>query len=94
MIFIDENVCRLNFEEELNIYKIEQLKNDILDTFDSIEKFEVDLANVKEFDSAGFQFLVSTKKLAQENNKEFVITNMSKTVQELLELYNVKSYFE
>jgi anti-anti-sigma factor len=94
MIFVDEQTCKIKPEEEFNIYKVDDLKNDILYIIDTINKFEIDLSNVKEFDTSALQFLISIYKYAQDNEKEFNIIEKSETVEELFVLYNLKSYLE
>jgi ABC-type transporter Mla MlaB component len=54
---------------------------------------DLDLSQVSEMDTAGFQVLLLAKREALKFNKTVRLTAHSKAVTELLDLYNMASYF-
>ncbi len=87
-------LCKLKFRGELSIYDAEAAMGELLPYFDDYKNFELDLSDISEFDSAGVQILLLGKKEASLANKPLVITKMSASVEELLELYRLRSLFQ
>jgi len=82
-------LCKLAIDEELTIYAIDSLKKEISKVMDTYDRFELNLANVEEIDSAGIQFLLALRNELMRKNKEFRLTAMSGAVVKLIENYAV-----
>lgn len=87
------NTRRLVLEADLTIYNAPEHKRTLLDTLEQAEVIELDLAAVGEIDSAGLQVLLLAKRESLAKGKEMRIVRHSPAVQELLEFFNVASYF-
>ncbi len=87
------NARRLVLESDLTIYNAPDHKRKLLDALEQAQVVELDLAAVGEIDSAGLQVLLLAKRESQANGKEMRIVRHSPAVQELLEFFNVASYF-
>lgn len=85
--------CKLALEGELTIYNAVELKKGLLKYLKSSHQLEIDLSHVDELDTAGLQVLACAKKDAANNNVPFSLVNHSSSVIEVLDLYNMTSYF-
>jgi ABC-type transporter Mla MlaB component len=65
----------------------------LLEALAHCEELDLDLSQVSEMDTAGFQVLLLAKRDALKDNKIVRMTAHSKAVTELLDLYNMASYF-
>ena len=79
--------------EDMTIYNALAQKPLLLDALDNCEELDLDLSQVGEMDTSGFQLLLLTKREAQKAGKTMRLTAHSKAVTELLDLYNMASYF-
>jgi anti-sigma B factor antagonist len=89
----DGDAHRLVLEKDLTIYNAPEHKRALLDALDKARVVELDLASVGEIDSAGLQVLLLAKRESLAARKEMRIVRHSPAVQELLEFFNVASYF-
>ena len=55
---------------------------------------QLDLSNVESIDTAGIQLLVSCRNSALARGKTFIITSMSETVREALQISGLQQIFE
>lgn len=79
---------------DLNIYSAGEFKQELFEQFDQkISDVEIDLANVSEMDTSGFQIFVQAKRYADEHEFPMRLVNHSVAVIEVLDLYNATSYF-
>lgn len=85
--------CKLAIDGDMTIYAIGDLKQGISKELDSYTKFELNLANVEEIDSAGIQLLLALRRELIQKNKEFKLTAVSGAVAKLIEQYNVGDHF-
>jgi anti-sigma B factor antagonist len=85
--------CKLALEGELTIYNAVELKDGLLKHLRASNQLEIDLSRVHELDTAGLQVLACAKKDAANNNTPFSLVNHSRSVIEVLDLYNMSSYF-
>lgn len=85
--------CKLALEGELTIYNAVDLKEGLLKYLRSSSQLEIDLSHVNELDTAGLQVLACAKKDAANNAIPFSLVNHSQSVIEVLDLYNMASYF-
>jgi len=79
--------------ENMTIYNAAEQKIMLLKALEDCEELDLDLSQVSEMDTAGFQVLLLTKREALKANKTVRLTAHSKPVTELLDLYNMASYF-
>lgn len=87
------DVGRLTIETDLTIYNAIDAKHQLLDAVHSLKTLELDLAQVGEMDTAGFQLLVLAKREAQRLGRTLRIVAHSPAVLEVLEFYNMVAYF-
>ena len=79
--------------ENMTIYNAAEQKTMLLKALGDCKELDLDLSQVSEMDTAGFQVLLLTKREALKTNKTVRLTAHSKPVTELLDLYNMASYF-
>jgi len=79
--------------EDMTTYNAAAQKQMLLEALAECEELDLDLSQVGEIDTAGFQILLLTKREAIKANKIVRLTAHSKAVTELLDLYNMASYF-
>ena len=89
----DQRHQSITINEDMTIYNAAIQKSMLLDTLADCEELDLDLSQVSEMDTAGFQVLLLTKREAIKTNKTVRLTAHSKAVTELLDLYNMGSYF-
>lgn len=83
----------LRIEGEMSIFRAAELKSTLLAALDRTTTLEIDLSAVTEFDTAGVQLLMLTKKAAQAKRRELRLTAHSPPVLDVLELLNLAAYF-
>ena len=79
--------------EDMTIYNAATQKPMLMEALAQCEELNLDLSQVSEMDTAGFQILLLTKREAIKANKTMRLTAHSKAVTELLDLYNMVGYF-
>ncbi len=84
---------RLTLDTDLTIYHAPEHKRLLLEALDQAELIELDLGQVSEIDSAGLQVLLLGKRESLASGKTLRIVGHSPAVQELLDFFNVASYF-
>jgi anti-sigma B factor antagonist len=71
-------------EGQLTIYRVDELKRELLSLLNSNDFLELDIGNVNECDTAGLQLLCSLKKTSIETKKKFIITGESKSIEDVM----------
>jgi len=89
----DQGRRNISINENMTIYNAAEQKPMLLEALADCEELDLDLSQVSEMDTAGFQILLLTKREALKANKTVRLTAHSKAVTELLDLYNMASYF-
>lgn len=79
--------------EDMTIYNAAVQKDMLLAALAGCDELDLDLSQVSEMDTAGFQILLLTKREAIKSKKTVRLTAHSHAVTELLDLYNMASYF-
>jgi anti-anti-sigma factor len=79
--------------ENMTIYNAPAQKAMLLKALDGCQELDIDLSQVGEMDTAGFQILLLTKREALKANKAVRLTGHGKAVTELIDLYNMAGYF-
>ena len=84
---------KMPISEDMTIYNAATQKILLLDALSDCQELDIDLSQVSEMDTAGFQVLLLAKREALKANKTMRLTAHSKAVTELLDLYNMGGYF-
>jgi anti-sigma B factor antagonist len=84
---------QLAIQEDMTIYNAASQKAALLAAFADAAELDLDLSQVGEMDSAGFQLLLLVKREALKAGKSLRLVAHSKAVTELLDLYHMASYF-
>jgi len=88
-----KGLCTLSIDEDFTIFAIDALKRELSDEMDIYDRFELDLANVEEFDSAGIQLLLAFRNELMKQKKDLKLIAMSDPVKKLMENYGVSQRF-
>jgi len=86
-------VARLALDTDLTIYNAIEAKRQLLDAVRYPHTLELDLSQVGEMDTAGFQVLILAKRESQRLGHTLRIVAHSPAVREVLEFYNMLAYF-
>jgi len=78
----------------MTIYAAAEMKDKLLQKLAGCQTMELDLSQVVEFDTAGFQLLALLKREAEHNETPLLIKNHSPAVQDVFELYHVSEQVE
>lgn len=84
---------KIELNEDMTVYNAVEQKTRLLNELGGCEELDLDLSQVSEMDSAGFQILYLAKREALKMGKVLRMTAHSKAVTDLLDLYNMASYF-
>lgn len=84
---------QLRIEGDMNIYSAPELKRQLLDHLGADAELEINLSQVGEIDTAGFQVLCLAKREAVKSGKTLRLTSHSPAVLEVMDLYNMAAYF-
>lgn len=83
----------LTLEGPMTIYNASEVKTRLLNGLQSAATVELDLSNVSEMDTAGFQLLVLAKQESQRNGHTLRIIAHSPAVREVIDFYNMDAFF-
>lgn len=84
---------KTTIREGMNIYSAVAQKAMLLKALEGCQELDIDLSQVGEMDSAGFQLLLLAKREAIKAGKSLRLSGHSKAVTELIDLYNMAGYF-
>lgn len=84
---------RMRVEGDVTIYSAAEFKRQLLDQLGAAPAVEVNLSRVGEMDTAGFQVLYLAKREAAMNGKTLQLVSHSTAVLEVMDLYNMATYF-
>ena len=84
---------RLALDTDLTIYNAEANKHRLVDAVRSAEILDLDLSQVGEMDTAGFQLLILAKREAQRLGHTLNIVAHSPAALEVIEFYNMTAFF-
>lgn len=85
--------CEVELGGELTIYAARELKDGLLGAFGECAEVEINLSGVSDIDTAGLQVLMLAKRHATATNKALRLVGHSRSVRELIELYNMAALF-
>ena len=84
---------RLNLDSDLTIYNAPEHKMALMNALGESAVVELDLAHVGQIDSAGLQVLLLAKRESVAGGKVLRVVAHSQAVRDLLDFFNVASYF-
>jgi anti-anti-sigma factor len=88
-----QNDCAITLSDAMTIYNAALQKTMLLEALSDCQELNLDLSQVSEMDTAGFQVLLLVKRESLKANKTVRLSAHSKSVTGLLDLYNMASYF-
>ncbi len=80
-------------EQELTIYRAQQVLTEFVATLDQYDEFDLDLSEVEEIDTAGIQLLLLLRNEARKRKKHVYLVSSSSSVDEVIALCHLKSVF-
>ena len=86
-------VAHLALADDLTIYNAVDIKQRLLEAVRQPSALDLDLSQVGEMDTAGFQILILAKRESQRLGHDLHIVAHSPAVREVLEFYNMLAYF-
>lgn len=89
-----EGVCKLAIDDDLTIYTITALKQEISTALESPDNIELNLEKVDEIDSSGIQLLLAMKNELLRSGKQLKLVHMSTAVCTLLDTYSLSNHFD
>ncbi|EAR10092.1 STAS domain-containing protein [Reinekea blandensis] len=89
---VEGKLVKVTPGDELNIYTANDLRDELTERLHGVSQVSVDLAQVSEMDSAGYQWLVAVKNLGPRYTVSFV--KLSEPVKDFLSLLGVLSQFD
>lgn len=93
MVDVRPGYRNIVIDEDMTIYNAAAQRQMLMEALAQCQEIDLDLSQVGEMDTAGFQILLLSKREAMKANKAFCLTSHSRAVTELLDLYNMASYF-
>ena len=85
----DGMVTRLSIAGDMTIYSAGELKPALLSAIQGTRTIEVNLAEVTDLDTAGFQLLLLAKREAARDRKSFLVREPSSAVRSTLDMYRM-----
>ncbi|OGS91858.1 MAG: anti-sigma B factor antagonist [Gallionellales bacterium GWA2_60_18] len=86
-------VCHACVAGEMTIYHAAEMKGELLPCLERGTEVEIDLSEVSEMDTAGFQLLLLVKREAANAGKSLRLVAHSPATLEVLDLFNMAAYF-
>lgn len=86
-------LCEVELDGELTIYEAAPLKEELFNKIEKCKGVSINLSNVAELDTSCFQILMAAKRECDKREIEFTMNSHSPAVIEIMELYNMGSYF-
>ncbi len=80
----------LVIDGEVTINTVADLKPQVVKAISKTAHYQIDLSKVEECDTSGLQLIYSMLLTLVKNEKEFIITELSSTVSELLSVTGVQ----
>ncbi len=90
----NSNEEMLVIDGDMNIYNAENIKQDLFSLLANHKDINVNLMNVTEFDTAGFQVLLFGKQYADKNEIKLTLCSASDAVEEVFKLYGMSALLE
>lgn len=91
--FKEGNPSVFSLSGEMTIYVVNKFRDDFLKAIDNSDELVVDLSEVSEIDTTGFQVLAYAKKYCDKNGKSLEIVNHSNAIIDVFEQYGSTALF-
>jgi anti-sigma B factor antagonist len=91
---IEGSTCRLEFEGDLTVYEVAEVKPILIDALKKHEAVECRLDGVGEIDTAGLQLLVMARLEAMAEGKRLCLGELNSVVAEIVDLFDLAGFFE
>ena len=88
-----KGLCKVTIEDDMTIYSINEIKNDLSREIELYQKFDLDLSGVEEIDTAGIQLILALRRELISKSKELKISAVSDVVTKLFKNYSINSLF-
>lgn len=92
-IEMQNGVCRARVAGEMTIYQAAGMKGELFPRLEQCGEVEINLSEVSEMDTAGFQLLLLAKREAMRAGKPLRLVEHSPATLEVLDRFNMASYF-
>ena len=92
-LYSEDGQCFIDLEDSLTVEDTEELHKELIPFLEKDQEFFVHGIDLKKFDTAGLQLIVSLKKYADQNKKTFQMSLGNKEDQ-LIDFYGLTSYFK
>lgn len=89
----DTSQTKISIQDEMTIYNVLQQKDNIIMHLQTEHALQIDLSEVTEIDSAGIQLLILLKNEASRKKNELSFIHHSQAVIDIVETFNLSSYF-
>ncbi|MDH5600296.1 MAG: STAS domain-containing protein [Gammaproteobacteria bacterium] len=86
-------LCEVELDGELTIYEATDLKNELFKKMEKCKGVTINLSNVSEIDTSCFQILILAKRECDEGGIEFTMNSHSPAVLDVIETFNMGSFF-
>tara|TARA_B100001996_G_scaffold372487_1_gene348926 strand:- start:737 stop:1021 length:285 start_codon:yes stop_codon:yes gene_type:complete len=84
---IEENgITIVHLDGEIDMDVVEKARETILPLIEKGKKVQINLSKVNYMDSSGISVLIESKKLAEKNNTNFELVEVSKPVEKVLSM--------
>lgn len=90
---VDGAAQHLTIQGDLTIYNAIEMKQRLQNAQGNCRELHLDLSQIAEIDTAGFQVLVALRRQADKDGKRLLLSKTSGVVGGLLDLYGMTSYF-
>ncbi|MFT5665684.1 MAG: anti-sigma B factor antagonist [Gammaproteobacteria bacterium] len=86
--------CVLDASPDMTIYAAANNLTEIKNFYAEFNHLELNLSAVEEIDSSGIQLLLALKHSADKEGKKVVLDSVSPSVEEVMNVLNVKAQFD
>lgn len=90
----ERGICRLEFEGDLTVYEVAEVKPILIGALQKHAEVECRLDGVGEIDTAGLQLLVMAKLEAMSSGKRLFLGQLNPVVSEIVELFDLAEVFD
>ncbi len=92
-LYSEDGQCFIDLEDSLTVEDTEELHKELIPFLEKDQEFFVHGIDLKKFDTAGLQLIVSLKKYADQHKKTFQMSLGNKEDQ-LIDFYGLTYYFK
>ncbi|MEJ2630433.1 MAG: STAS domain-containing protein [Acidihalobacter sp.] len=91
---IEGSTCRLEFEGDLTVYEVAEVKPTLIEALKKHDAVECCLDGVGEIDTAGMQLLIMARLEATTEGKRLCFGELNPVVAEIVDLFGLAGFFE